>query len=167
MKAEGVTSNEERLARRLSVLVLLLLALYGLFRLFLYFGLNHHPVYEHEDRVVATLKQLNSLQAKYSVENPDKGFTCQLALLFSVVPTEDPLWRNEIFVTGSLHDYRFAFRGCQPDADGKVTHYELAATPEKPGATGIRAFCTDQTGTLWYDVEGSAHTCLSARRPVY
>jgi hypothetical protein len=135
--------------------------------LFLHFGLNSHPVYEHEDRAVATLKNLNKLESKYSAENPDIGFTCQLALLSSIAPAEDPLYRNKVFATGSLHNYTFALSGCQPGTDGKVTHYELAATPEKPGATGIRAYCTDQTGVLWYDVEGSAQACLSARQPVY
>jgi hypothetical protein len=39
--------------------------------------------------------------------------------------------------------------------------------PIARGLTGVRAFCTDESGTLFYEENGSATACLSARLPLF
>jgi hypothetical protein len=47
-----------------------------------------------------------------------------------------------------------------------VMRYRAIAVPLEPGKSGVRAFCTDQTGALWYDPSGSPENCLATRRTI-
>ncbi len=62
--------------------------------------------------------------------------------------------------------YRIMFAGCGPEANGVVTRYRIAAVPLEPRKSGVRAFCTDETGALWFDASGSADNCLVSRRTI-
>jgi hypothetical protein len=35
-------------------------------------------------------------------------------------------------------------------------HYRIAEVSVTPGKSGVRAFCMDETGSLWFDRDGSA-----------
>ena len=51
--------------------------------------------------------------------------------------------------SGSKDGYTFAIQGCTSAASGsRVVSYQIVATPEVPGTTGIKAFCTDGDGTI-------------------
>ena len=45
------------------------------------------------------------------------------------------------------------------DPEGVVVRYKATAVPVLPGKTGVRAFCTDQTGELRFGVNDSPETC--------
>jgi hypothetical protein len=53
------------------------------------------------------------------------------------------------------------------DATGIVTHHALTAGPLKPQETGVRAFCTDQSGVVLYDLNGSAFQCIALRQNLF
>jgi len=44
----------------------------------------------------------------------------------------------------------------EPDPDGHVTKYVLAADPVTPGTPGVRHFFTDQSGVIRYSAMGGA-----------
>jgi hypothetical protein len=69
-------------------------------------------------------------------------------------------------LTGEHVGYRIAFVGCEPEPNGVVTRYRIAAVPLEPGKSGVQAFCIDETGSLWYDASGSAENCLASRRTI-
>jgi hypothetical protein len=62
---------------------------------------------------------------------------------------------------------KFMLGNCRSDDKGVVVYYEATAVPVEHGRTGFHAFCTDESGLLWYDEQGSAATCLVSRRPLH
>lgn len=121
----------------------------------------------NESVAVGKLREINTLQTKYAAAHPQEGFACELPLLRSLEPPEhadyDPL---EFLVLGTHAGYKIALRSCYADAAGLVVHYQVTAVPTERGVTGFRAFCTDDTGQLWYDAAGSEMHCLTSRHPL-
>ena len=127
-----------------------------------YFGVG-----KNEATAVGSLRKIHTLEIQYSGAHPGKGFACQLPLLG---PTEKKISGEynptEALLAGEWSGYKFAVIGCVAQANGIVTHYQLIAVPAKTGASGIRAFCTDQSGELFYDPDGSPSKCLALRQPL-
>jgi len=127
-----------------------------------YFG-----VAKNEATAVGSLHNITALENQYSAAHPDKGFACQLPL---VRPTKEQISGQynptEALLAGEWSGYKFAVIGCSPQPNGIVTHYQVIAVPAKPGTSGIRAFCTDQSGELFYDADASGSKCLASRQPI-
>lgn len=69
--------------------------------------------------------------------------------------------RTDRDMTSTQSGYNFAIMSCRVDAKGTVIHYEATVVPVKQGTTGFRAFCTDDSGELWYDGGKAGSKCLS------
>jgi hypothetical protein len=121
-----------------------------------------------EAMAVNKLRALVTLQNRFAAAHPEKGFTCELPLLRPLEnQREDTLYDALHFLTTARNaGYKFVLDNCNIDARGVVVHYQATAVPIERGATGIRAFCTDDSGWLWYDEEGSATNCLASRRAI-
>jgi hypothetical protein len=117
-----------------------------------------------EAGAVAMLKKLTDLESKYSVSHEDKGFSCELGRLAQSTSDSGVSDPDSVFTTGTHKGYRFALRGCETDSSGRIIRYQLVALPLRPSSAGIRAFCLDQTGILWYDPTGSAERCLASHQ---
>jgi hypothetical protein len=127
-----------------------------------YFG-----VAANESAAVGALRWVNALENQYAAAHADKGFACEFLLLQATEQMSGAAARNPAEALSSKsHGYNFAFIGCATDAHGIVTHYQVAAVPVKPAVSGLWAFCTDQTGVLFYDDEASASQCLASRQTV-
>lgn len=120
----------------------------------------------NEAATVSRLRSLNEFQNSYAASNPAKGFACQLPQLKPATPVGDTYDPNEFLLTGTWGGYKFELTGCRTNPNGVVTQYEVTAVPLEPGKSGFRAFCTDQTGALWYDPDGSAEHCLASRHAI-
>jgi hypothetical protein len=118
----------------------------------------------NESATVSRLLRLKRLQDSYAASFPAKGFACQLSQLKSATPGRDAYDQDEFLLNGEQSGYKFAVTGCGTALNGMVTQYQVIAVPVEPGKTGIRAFCTDQTGVIWYDSGGSAEHCFTSRR---
>jgi hypothetical protein len=147
--------------------VKLLIVFIALFAILMVLSPSFHDKYfgvaKNESAAVGSLRKLNTLESQYAAAHPNKGFACELPLLRLSEKTDgyDPI---AALLAGGWSGYRFAIVGCAPDANGIVTHYGVTAVPTSPGRTGIRAFCTDQSGQLFYDNEASASQCMTARQ---
>jgi hypothetical protein len=128
-------------------------------------GPNSHRA-AREATAVGNLHRLATLQASYSASHPDKGFACQLSLLKSTKSASGGYDPDEFLLSETYADYRITLTGCEPGPNGVVHSYRAIAVPREPGKSGVRAFCTDQTGALWYDAGGSPENCLAARRTI-
>jgi hypothetical protein len=128
---------------------------------------SHAGVRQNESAALGSLAKINALQSKYAVAHPNEGFACQLQLLR---PAED---RTTVYdpatalLSGEWSGYKFVLVGCLPAANGIVIRYQITAVPVARGLTGMRAFCTDESGKLFYEENGSATECLSSRLPVF
>ena len=118
----------------------------------------------HESAAVGNLRMLTTLQTEYRASHPEKGFSCELAALKQMAPAIGDYDAYQFLVTESNVGYKFTLIGCEVSSNGVVIRYQATAVPLAPGKSGIRAFCTDQSGALWYDPEGSGTSCLVARR---
>jgi hypothetical protein len=141
---------------------------YGLVLIFLvgvleFFSPSFHDKYfgvaQNESAAVGSLRKLNSLESQYAAAHADKGFACKLSLL---QPTDE----TKPLLTGVRSGYKFAVVGCAPGPSGLVAHYALTAVPPSPDRTGVRAFCTVESGNIFYDHTGSGSECLAARQPL-
>src|ERR1700675_2492371 len=119
-----------------------------------------------EAGVVGSLRRITTLQNDYAASHLTKGFTCQLTLLKPTAPNRDDYDSDAFLLSGERVGYRIMFAGCGPEANGVVTRYRIAAVPLEPRKSGVRAFCTDETGALWFDARGSAENCLASRRTI-
>jgi len=112
-----------------------------------------------EVSAVNGLRELTSLETRYATEHPSKGFTCDLALLKTEVPSNRDPTHDGFLFSDAFEGYKFSLTGCEADAEGVVVRYKATAVPVSPGKTGVRAFCTDQTGELRFGVSESPETC--------
>jgi hypothetical protein len=126
-------------------------------------GPNSHRA-AREATAVGNLRKLTALQNSYSASHPEKGFACQLSLLKSSTPSSGDYDPEEFLLLDRYAGYKITLDGCEPGPNGLVAHYRAIAIPVEPGKSGVRAFCTDQSGSLWYDNGGSAENCLAIRR---
>ena len=121
--------------------------------------------YANESAAVSRLRALNSVEKTFSAAHVDKGFVCELPPFKAAESGENSVDYPPIFImTGTYSGYKFVLSNCRTDAKGVVVHYEATAVPVERGRTGLRAFCTDDSGLLWYDPDGSAEDCLKSRR---
>jgi hypothetical protein len=116
-----------------------------------------------EATAVGDLRRLAGYQDRFSATHPGTGFTCQLPLLKSTTPSTGDYDPERFLLLDTHSGYRIEVGGCEPNQQGLVTRYWATAVPVEPGKSGVRAYCTDQSGALWYDDDGSAENCIAKR----
>jgi hypothetical protein len=122
---------------------------------------------QNESAAVGSLAKINALQSEYAAAHPNKGFACQLKLLRPAERSTTVYDPTTALLSEERSGYKFVLVGCTPAANGIVNDYQIAAVPTARGLTGVRAFCTDESGKLFYEENGSAVDCLSSRLPVF
>jgi type II secretory pathway pseudopilin PulG len=119
----------------------------------------------NESSAVHLVKEINTAEVMYRTAYPDVGFTCTLANLGgnkSSAPSADQAQLLEDRVTsGEVHGYRLELRNCvNSEAEGHK--YQLVAYPLVANQTGVRTFCSDESGVVRVDAGGSADDCLAS-----
>lgn len=108
----------------------------------------------NEASAVAMVRTVAAAETTYAVEHPQEGFTCSLSSLTDSNP------RVRGIVNGQRLGYVFELSGCTSDADGGAkTKYQIFAYPLRIHQTGVKAFCTDETGVVKADADGSPQQC--------
>jgi hypothetical protein len=113
----------------------------------------------NEVSAVYSLRALTNLEIRYAAAHPSQGFTCEFAQLKTATPSTGVHTHEGFLFSDSYEGYKFSLTGCELDSKGVAVRYKATAVPLLPGKTGVRAFCTDQTGELLYGVNGSAESC--------
>jgi hypothetical protein len=126
----------------------------------------HFRQHANEAVAVSKLRTVTTLEKNFTAAHGGKGFACELPLLRPAESEQHPVDHDllRFLTTGTSEGYTFVLGNCRADAKGVVVHYEATAVPVEPGKTGFHAFCTDDSGLLWYDKDGSATNCLASRR---
>ena len=122
----------------------------------------------NETSAVKTIQAIYGAETLYASRFPSLGYTCNLQALGPPPGGQPPtqsaadLLDNKV-AGGSKDGYQFVVQGCTTASNGtRVVNYQIVATPEVPGTTGIRAFCTDGDGTIRYDGSGNGAACLGS-----
>jgi len=124
-------------------------------------------VRKNESAAVGSLAKINALQSKYAAAHPTEGFACQLQRLRPAEGKTTVYDPTTALLSGEWSGYKFALAGCTSAANGIITRYQITAVPSSRGLSGVRAFCTDESGKLFYEEKGSATECLSSRLPLF
>jgi hypothetical protein len=123
----------------------------------------HSRLFANEASAVSKLRTVITLQDEYSAAHAHTGFACELPLLKPIGQQKFPDYSLEFLSTGVQSGYRFSLVSCSSDANRARVRYQVTAVPVEQGTTGIRTFCADEAGVIWYDLEGSATNCLASR----
>lgn len=123
----------------------------------------HSRLYGNEASAVTKLRSVVALQNEYAKKHVAKGFACELLLLKPMEAQQDEYDPLRFLTTGTASGYKYSISNCRADAQGVFVQYQITAIPIEQGRTGRHAFCTDQSGVLRYDPEGSATDCLSSQ----
>lgn len=128
---------------------------------------SHAGVRQNESAAVGSLRKIHDLQSKYAAAHPTEGFACQLQRLRPAEDTTTAYDPSTALLSGERSGYKFILVGCTLAENGIVIRYQITAVPIARGSTGMRAFCTDESGKLFYEENGSATECLSSRLPLF
>jgi hypothetical protein len=110
----------------------------------------------NEAAAVAGVRTLIVAETSYASAHPDTGYTCSLSDLAG-----DHLINREL-ARGRKTGYDFELSGCSAAAaGGTVTKYQIVAYPVVRNQTGVRAFCSDESGVVKVDASGSAQDCVA------
>ena len=115
-----------------------------------YFGIA-----KNEATAVGSLRKIYELENAFAAAHPDNGFACQLKELRPAENVPDVYSNGMKLLTGEWIGYKFEIVGCTQGKNGIVDHYQVTAIPLRPWSSGVRAFCTDQSGTIFYEQTGS------------
>ena len=121
----------------------------------------------NEASAVGSVRTLNTAEITYASTYPDTGFTCTLTELgppASGTPTSSAAnLVDSVLAAGNKSGYAVALTGCTAPSSGPVVTYAVGATPVSDGQTGIRRFCSDQSGVIRYAPTG---TCSGTSNPL-
>jgi len=127
----------------------------------------HSRQFANEAAAVSRLRVIVTLEGQYASNHAGNGFACELPMLKPFEQRKEGDYDSFSFlITGAQSGYKFSLVNCRADANRARIHYELTAVPVERGTTGFRAFCTDESGSIWYDKTGLAANCLASRLPL-
>jgi len=112
-------------------------------------NLTRSRISANEASAVASLHAIGTAQVSYATTFPQIGFATKLSQLGPAPnngkPSSDAaaLIAGDLAQDGKKSGYKFLLSGGGND-------YMIVATPETPGKTGIRSFCSDQTAVIYY-----------------
>jgi type II secretory pathway pseudopilin PulG len=108
----------------------------------------------NEASAVSSIRAINTAESTYQSAYPNVGYTCSFA----------QLGVDNVLATGRKHGYRFRITDCTRSG-GDTTGFKVIASPLQPGTTGVRTFCSDQTGIIKSISQGTAEACLADGTP--
>lgn len=122
----------------------------------------------NERSAVSTLHTVHTAELSYKSLYPTVGYACNLSTLTANALSQ-PSAEHAALISGALssgarHGYRFEIKSCKSDKDGDK--YQIIAYPIAENQTGVRAFCSDETGAIRVDPAGSAEECLVSGEPL-
>jgi hypothetical protein len=117
---------------------------------------------QNESAAIGALRAISDLQNRYALTHQGEGFACELNVLSSLDGSD----RVGQILSGTWSGYKFRLTSCTAGSNGAVIKYALLAEPTKPHINGVKTFCTDQSGEIFFEAEGSAEKCLRERNRI-
>jgi type IV pilus assembly protein PilA len=113
----------------------------------------------NESSAVASVRTLSVAEINYSHAHPDKGYTCSLSDLNQLI--------DGALLSGRKTGYVFELQACAagPESGANVS-YQVVAYPAAANQSGVRAFCSDESGLIKVDSGGSVRGCVENGTPL-
>jgi type IV pilus assembly protein PilA len=117
----------------------------------------------NEASAVSSLRTINGSAVTYSLTYPDSGFPPSLAVMGGAQPCtatpESACLLDETLASGLKSGYSFVWSS---DGNTPSVEYTITANPVAVGSTGLGAYCSDQSDTIFNAPSGSGCTSASA-----
>jgi type IV pilus assembly protein PilA len=118
----------------------------------------------NESSAVASVRALNSAETSFMLDHVDKGYTCELSDLADDHLIEPPL------ASGQKNGYVFRLQGCEANEIGTLNRpimkYRVIAYPVTRNTTGVRTFCSDESGAIKADNSNDEQDCFLNGSPL-
>ena len=143
-------------ARTIAAAVVAVVFVLGYFAFRMIWGLM---MLGYVDSAIVRMRALSTAEAQFAKMHPELGYTCS----FSQLPLTDEIVRP--LAKHQIHNgYAFDIVGCQAQGAPKPnTTYYLTA---KPSHLGQPAYCSDQSGIVKADYDGSIERCRISGVPL-
>ncbi len=119
----------------------------------------------NEASAIGTIRAITAAEGRYKNTFPGVGYTCNLSSLGgsddAPATREHARMIDDAITVGTRFGYRFDIQNCRASG-GAVQTYQVIAIPERFNQTGVRAFCSDESGVIRSDATGSIEQCLSS-----
>ena len=122
----------------------------------------------NEASAVASLRTINTAEISFQSEYPSVGFTCRLASMAGSGPSAPSADHAQLIdgllASGQKSGYRFSLENCvNTDTEHK---YQVVAFPSVRNQTGVRIFCSDESGVVKAGEGESVEECLANGSPL-
>jgi hypothetical protein len=96
----------------------------------------------NEAGAVRTIRYINQAAVDHSLQDAKRAVPAELKDFAGNegVPGQ--------VASGTYQGYRFSYTATDSDGDSTLDAYFVAATPITPGSSGVRSFCSDQSGVI-------------------
>jgi type IV pilus assembly protein PilA len=124
-------------------------------------NLMRSRIVAHEAAAVASIRTIATAETAYAQAYPQIGYTCTIGEL-GPPPLGTPATSaasdlvDPNLATGVKLGYVLSLTNCGMPVR---SNYNSAAVPVIPGSSGVRAFCSDSSGAIWYAGDGTEATC--------
>jgi hypothetical protein len=143
-------------AQRIVLAVVAVVIVLGYFAFRMIWGLM---MLGYVDSAIYRMRVLSAAEVQFAKIHPEIGYTCS----FSQLPSNDETVRR-VAKNRIENGYSFEIVGCQAQGIAKpnATYYLTA----RPLHTGQPAYCSDQSGVLKADYNGSVERCRISGVPL-
>jgi type II secretory pathway pseudopilin PulG len=105
----------------------------------------------NETSAISSMRTITVANATYQTEK-GQGFAASLKEL------EDAGYIDHVLARGQKSGYRFSYSATDSDGDGTSDKFQITATPVRPGSSGGRIFCSDESGVIRQERAGQCTT---------
>lgn len=106
----------------------------------------------NESSAVGQVRTINTAEITYASTYPKAGFSASLEALGGSVPcnvtSTTACLIDQVLASGQKSGYRFTYEASDTDGDQVLDTYFVQAVPIQPGTTGVRSFCSDESGVI-------------------
>jgi type II secretory pathway pseudopilin PulG len=106
----------------------------------------------NESSAVGSIRTVNTAEVTYASTYPKAGFSTSLEALGGPTPCTESSTAacliDSVLASGQKSGYRFTYEVQDANGDGTNDAYLVQALPVTPGTTGMRSFCSDETGVI-------------------
>jgi type IV pilus assembly protein PilA len=113
----------------------------------------------NEASAAGAVRNLNAAEVRYANDHKEAGYACSLRDL------ENAGLIDESLASGTRYGYRFQVEGCSGRTGGPMTQYEISAFPVRFNQSGIRQFCSDESGVI-KSSRSSRQDCMESGAPL-
>jgi hypothetical protein len=118
----------------------------------------------NENMASGRVGMIASAETRYASAHPDHGYSCSLNELFAKgesAGAEGQTADNSLTAEES-NGYHFSITGCTGNPASK---FQILAAPTESDS-GMKTFCSDESGTIRFEANSKGSSCLSRGQPV-